>query len=1115
MSQDAASPISFLSYGLTIFALCAITFAQPLYTALGDGASFFVAHNASPLQIFIFVALVSLGVPLLILAIEYIVSKFNPALARGLHAILTMLLATGFCLMLFNKFWTHNPIAAVVLAAALGLIYAILWNKKKAVRDITAFASPGVILFPILFLGFTPVASIVFGAKSSEFKTVASSSTTPVVMVIFDEFSPIGLLDSQRQIDPVRFPNFAQFAQHSTWYPNAASVSQYTNISVPSIVTGMLPPAEKRLPNQADYPNNLFTLLGENYSYNVNEVFSQLCPLVYCSENSPQKQFKASAFWSDILVITQHVFYPKNWAEKYLPILTGGWNGFAKTGPNTTAESPQGKPDAAGINTQLQKPKAKPRKKPFRYNDPLDAFASGVEKIQNGAATLDFVHTLLPHQPWVYLPNGQRYQEHYIGLDWDTQEKADEVYHRYLMQLGTVDRLLGDLLDRLKTSDKYDDALIVVMADHGLSFQKNTNIRGLEENPSILHIPLFIKLPLQRKSVIDERFALSIDVLPTIAEALEIDLPWTVDGQSLISENKVPHETVTIIHKKESYSFTQKDIVNFDVIPNRIVKFGERTPLENLAINGRYGEYIGRSTAELETIPAETIGSFDLKIPLDRFQNVSLTAEELPVMLSSEISLSSDFGDDISIGIGLNGVISSIVPLSGKGEKRQFSMLLPPAKLTQGANNLEAFLLVPDPSKEDKVNILNLFIEDDTYSLSEDWTHLLDGRGQAIPIRKIKSKGLASATFKNGGDIFFIHGWAADVSKLTPATKIVLLKNGNFITSIPVNQTDAKLMKTYKNEALRFSRFRADVHKDRMTDTVNARLFAIYPGGYASELTLYVPSYVKPKLGDEGFILSKNWKELKDGTGQKYSIREISPRGLVVAEKNKDPSLMSYSGWAADIKNSQSAEKVIIFRGYDYIQSVAVDAQSLDLVEKHKDKNLITSRFRSEISLDRKTNNTDVRFFAIYPGGYASEISLYIPPSVQPKIENEGFALSSSSKTLTDKDGNTYPIKTLSPAGYVTRNVNANKKTQSFYGWAADVSNSIPAQTVLVFKDNKYIKTVAVNSQAHDVVKTFEDQNLYISRFRVNLPLSPNEQEANVRLFGIYPGGYASELTLQ
>ena len=43
--------------------------------------------------------------------------------------------------------------------------------------------------------------------------------------------------------------------------------------------------------------------------------------------------------------------------------------------------------------------------------------------------------------------------------------------HRHLLQLGYVDRFIGQLLDRLQQNDLLDKSPLIVTADHGVSFR--------------------------------------------------------------------------------------------------------------------------------------------------------------------------------------------------------------------------------------------------------------------------------------------------------------------------------------------------------------------------------------------------------------------------------------------------------------------------------------------------------------------------------------------------------------------------------------------------------------------------------------------------------------------
>ena len=63
----------------------------------------------------------------------------------------------------------------------------------------------------------------------------------PVVVVVFDEFPADDLLGPDGKIDAERFPNFAELASMSTWFPNGHTVYDSTFKAVPSILDGRLP----------------------------------------------------------------------------------------------------------------------------------------------------------------------------------------------------------------------------------------------------------------------------------------------------------------------------------------------------------------------------------------------------------------------------------------------------------------------------------------------------------------------------------------------------------------------------------------------------------------------------------------------------------------------------------------------------------------------------------------------------------------------------------------------------------------------------------------------------------------------------------------------------------
>src|SRR5690606_15095860 len=114
---------------------------------------------------------------------------------------------------------------------------------------------------------------------------------------------------------------------------------------------------------------------------------------------------------------------------------------------------------------------------------------------------------------------------------------ADAARQRHLLQLQRTDALLGRLLDRLDELDRYDESLVVVTADHGVSFTDGEPIRGVSDGneEQTMWTPLLIKRPGRAAgagSVSTAAFE-SVDLLPTLADELGIDLPFDVDGEAV------------------------------------------------------------------------------------------------------------------------------------------------------------------------------------------------------------------------------------------------------------------------------------------------------------------------------------------------------------------------------------------------------------------------------------------------------------------------------------------------------------------------------------------------------------------------------------------------------
>lgn len=117
-----------------------------------------------------------------------------------------------------------------------------------------------------------------------------------------------------------------------------------------------------------------------------------------------------------------------------------------------------------------------------------------------------------------------------------TPGEAKAVRDLYLAEVRHVDNNVERLVRRLKKLDLYDDALIVVLSDHGEEFWEHGSFEhGHAMYNELLRVPLIIKPPRSETPVREVAARVSHDaVLPTVLELCGIDYdPDQFTGRSL------------------------------------------------------------------------------------------------------------------------------------------------------------------------------------------------------------------------------------------------------------------------------------------------------------------------------------------------------------------------------------------------------------------------------------------------------------------------------------------------------------------------------------------------------------------------------------------------------
>ena len=502
-----------------LFALTGLAIAQPVLDVTGRSPDMFLFRRADRLDIVLLVVGVTLLPALSIWVVEVLVGLVSGTVRRHLHLVAITGLFTLLAVEVVKTTTDLRGPRLAAVASAGGLLGGLLYASLSWPRLWLRFLTPAPLVFALLFLLVSPTSALVLPARAPsapEPLTVsASGDRPPVVMILFDEFPLSCLLDSKGRIDRRVYPNFAELAGQSTWYRNATGVAGFTPWALPAMLTGRYPD-RARAPSYAEYPDNLFSLFGRYYDVTAYETLTQLCPPRHCTPAAGEPQLSGlRGIAGDSAQVLRQILQPYDAA--FDPALF-----VDQTKPLKGAADFRFK--QAGFN------------QPARFGD----FLAGLKPGDRPA--LHFLHLLLPHAPWRYLPSGNQYNFRTYGAVFPSDRLPTpmiELAHRqHLLQVAYTDRLVGQVMDKLKAEGLWDRSLVVMGADHGTGWTSGeaSRVLGRRNAPDLLWVPQFIKAPGQDGGVVDDRNWEQVDLLPTVADLAGIQVPWRTEGSSQTGE---------------------------------------------------------------------------------------------------------------------------------------------------------------------------------------------------------------------------------------------------------------------------------------------------------------------------------------------------------------------------------------------------------------------------------------------------------------------------------------------------------------------------------------------------------------------------------------------------
>lgn len=684
-----------------IAALCSLAVAYPVLQVLGADAAFFVARGALWWEPVLLAGVLCVLLPLAIVVLPWSLRLVSPRVAAAALVAVVSLCGALLGVAVVNQVAQDRPVSGYVvllLGALAGALLGWLYVASPAVRGALRYGWLVPVAAAVLFLVLSPASRIVLAGEAQGAASLVASrteATPPIVMIVFDEFPAVSLMRADAQVDEELFPNFARLAHDGVWYRDTTTVASFTTESVPAMLNGTYPQRDQ-LPMLADHPDNLLSLLSETYAVHASESVTQLCPDAGCEDPAQTDDApgdRLGSLLSDTSIVAAHTLSPAEFRQG-LPPLDDRWGGFgAETDEgNQTASEPE------EVDSGEERDAFRRRFHDAVDDDRADHAGRFIETVRREAGSdepqLFFLHTLLPHSPWQYLPSGRGYgATGTAGYDsgWADDWFAAQGRQRHLLQTAMVDGLVGDVVDALEDAGVYDESLIVLTADHGVAFETGHDRRQLSDATTgdIEAVPLFVKYPESRRRGIEDAPVETVDIVPTILEVLgAAGIP--TDGESLLQEDldHLRERDRTVYQRGEVIPLVGDEPPWRHGLDRKIDALGQAPGLDPLYRFGPHAELVGqrRDSLDLSDEPS------DLRVALrapDAFDDVDTDASTLPVHVVGEVS-GADAEPGRYIAVTVNGVIEAIgKTIVGGDDRPQLRTLIPEDALIEGANDVQ------------------------------------------------------------------------------------------------------------------------------------------------------------------------------------------------------------------------------------------------------------------------------------------------------------------------------------------------------------------------------------------------------------------------------------------
>ena len=401
------------------------------------------------------------------------------------------------------------------------------------------------------------------------------SNLPNIILIVMDAMSAenLSLYGYQRETTP----NFKRFAERATFYHSHYSAGNYTVPGTASLLTGMYPWTHRAVNLSGLVARdlvdcNVFTTLHQKYhtfaySQNIaaNFIMNQFADSIETylppGKFSVAEQVMGQHFSHD-LGNANRSFEDFLATDDSVPgsLLIGTISNFIFRRKEAIAQAhaddyPDGLPDINGLQAV------------FRLKDVYEGVWSEINQLIS--PFFAYFHLWAPHSPY-------RPTEEFSGTlnkNWKPEKKdphplgsAVPQSHLNIRRLyydeyiANVDAEFGILLNKLEKNHILDNSYVILTSDHGESFERGVDghITPLLYEP-LVHIPLIISAPKQQSKRDVYVPTSSVDILPTLLNLSDIQIPDLCEGQLLpgLGGIEKSDQSVYAVEAKSNPAFSQ------------------------------------------------------------------------------------------------------------------------------------------------------------------------------------------------------------------------------------------------------------------------------------------------------------------------------------------------------------------------------------------------------------------------------------------------------------------------------------------------------------------------------------------------------------------------------